>query len=227
MRAHLLASLVLVAMSSFALARPAIRGPALATTGLPVIDAQPPHAQPPHAEALAGIDRAAVRAALARARATNLAAFRAYARRGVFPSNVYKPGALNVWRDENGHLCAAATIIDQSGQHELVQRVAKDDDFIRLADVTAGPLMDWMLTSGLTQDELVAIQKPFMPVTQRPDVQQPGVVDATMRAKEDARLRAKYAEVARALVANERASLELATDRLMQHPALARHLLGS
>lgn len=135
MRAHLLASLVLAATSSFASARPAIRGPALATTGLAVI-----HAQPPHPEALPGIDRVALRAALARARATNVAAFRAYARRGVFPSNVYKPGALNVWRDEHGHLCAAATIIDQSGQHELVQRVAKDNDFIRLADVTDGPL---------------------------------------------------------------------------------------
>src|SRR5690349_20243829 len=169
MRAHLLVSLVLAATTSFASARPISRGPAPVT-------ATGSFAQPPPAAADQVLDRAAVRAALARVRATNIAAFRAYDQRGVFPSNVYKPGALNVWRDEHGHLCAAATIIDESGQHELVQSIAKHHDFIRLADVTRGPLMDWMLTSGLTQEELVAIQKPFMPVTPKPDVRHPGDV---------------------------------------------------
>src|SRR5262245_51226516 len=60
------------------------------------------------------LDRATVRAALARARAKNVAAFRAYQQKGVFPSNTFKSGKLNVWIDEDGHLCAAATIINVS-----------------------------------------------------------------------------------------------------------------
>ena len=78
----------------------------------------------------------------------NLARFRAYQRKGELPSNTYAAGQLNVWRDEAGHLCAAATIINASGAVALVEQVAEESNFIRLADVTSGPLMDWILTSG-------------------------------------------------------------------------------
>jgi hypothetical protein len=174
------------------------------------------------------VDRAMVRAALARARAANLAAFRAYQKKGVFPSNSFKPGKLNVWRDADGHLCAAATIINASGQTGLVDRIAEQNNFIRLADVRQGPLMDWILTSGLTQDEIAAIQEPFMPVVDRPQLEpeQPLVVDAKLREAEDARLRAKYRAVERMIVKNREKSLDLATDRLMKHPALARQLVA-
>jgi hypothetical protein len=167
------------------------------------------------------IDRAAVRSALAQARAANLARFRAYAARGVFPSNTFENRELNVWRDHAGHLCAAATIIDVSGQHALVAHVAKDNNFIRLADVHDGPLMDWILTSGLTQDEIVAIQRPFRPVAQP---QQPDVVDHKLRIAEDARLRAKYASIDQMLVANEQKSLDLAVERVMKAPQLVAQL---
>ena len=95
-------------------------------------------------------------------RAANLARFRAYQQKGSFPSNVYTGSALNVWRDEDGKLCAAATIIRASGQTALVDQTAEDDNFIRLASVTSGPMMDWILTSGLTQAELALIQRPFI-----------------------------------------------------------------
>lgn len=169
------------------------------------------------------LDRRAVRAALARAREANLVAFRAYQQAGVFPSNTYENRELNVWRDRDGHLCAAATIIDASGQHELVQRTAEQSNFIRLADVKQGPLMDWILTSGLTQDEIVLIQRPFDPVT---SPRRPPEVDPKLRASEDARLRAKYTAISKTLVANESKSLDTATDRLMQHPQLAWRVLG-
>ena len=193
-----------------------------------------PHPSPPivHDEAPATpddivLDRAAIRAQLAAARAANLAAFRAYVKAGTFPSNTYKPGELNVWRDRDGHLCAAATIIDASGQHALVRRIADDDNFIRLGDVTDGPLMDWMLTSGLTQDEIAAIQEPFGPVVEPNE--QPGtqLVDARRRRAEDARLAKRYAEVTRALVEGAERSLDLATDRVMARPELARRLVSA
>lgn len=175
------------------------------------------------------LDRASVRAALAKARATNLAAFRAYQRKGVFPSNTYKPGKLNVWLDEDGNFCAAATIILMSGQDDLVNRVAAQNNFIRLADVKQGPLMSWILTSGLTQDEIAAIQEPFMDVSDRPQLEpsQPILVDAKLRKAEDARLRAKYKRVDRRIVKQTKQSLDLATDRLMKHPAVAWQLLAA
>jgi hypothetical protein len=208
---------------------------ALSTTAL-AERAQPSFAQPPaswyakHDRDAPVLDRDAVRAKLAAARGANLARFRAYQRKGVFPSNTYADRKLNVWRDEAGHLCAAATIINASCQTDLVARVADQDNFIRLADVTAGPLMDWILTSGLTQAEIAAIQEPFNPVYVEPELQpQPApivAVDGRLRRAEDLRLARKYREVEAMLVKNQAASLELAVDRLMARPQLAQQLLG-
>jgi len=189
-------------------------------------------AQPPHQMRRPPIDadlyvpppltRAAVREALLEARHRNLEFFRTYEKAGVFPSNIYQPNLLNVWRDADGHFCAAATIVRASGLTDLADRVAEQNNFIRLADVTQGPLMDWILTSGFTQDEIAMIQKPFSPVAE-PQVapNQPIVVDARLRAAENARLRVKYTQVERALVKNEKRNIELAVDRLMKHPDLA------
>jgi hypothetical protein len=172
-------------------------------------------------------DRAAVRAKLAANRAANLARFRAYQRAGVFPSNTYTDSSLNVWLDADGHLCAAATIIQASGKAALVASVAEQNNFIRLGDVTQGPLLDWILTSGLTQGEIAAIQEPFEPVSDEPGIMQPRIVDHGLRKREDARLRAKYRQVDAAIVKNQQQSLDLAVDRLMSRSALARQLLAS
>lgn len=193
---------------------------------------QPHFAQPPTANGYAApaptFDRETVREALIAARKANLAAFRSYVAGGEYPSNVYQSGLLNVWRDQDGHYCAAATIIKVSGQDELVARVADQNNFIRLADVSQGPLMDWILTSGLTQEELVLIQRPFMPVTEKP---QPApvvhvAVDAKLRQTETARLRDKYRSIEKSLVEHQRQSLDLAVDRLMKHPTLAWRVIA-
>lgn len=184
---------------------------------VPTHFSEPPDA-PPHV-----LDRASVRSALAKARAQNLDRFRAYQKRGVFPSNTFGDDKLNVWRDADGHLCAAATIIDASGLHDLVSRVADQSNFIRLADVTQGPLMDWILTSGFTQAEVAAIQEPFMPVA-RPRI--PDIIDPDLRTAENQRLRTKYAAVTRMLRANEAKSLDAATDRIMKNRELAWKLVN-
>lgn len=178
-------------------------------------------AQAPQMDVQVAVDRASVRAALAQARATNLARFRAYQQTGVFPSNTFQAQKLNVWRDRGGHLCAAATLIDASGAHDLVRRVAEQTNFIRLGDVTQGPLMDWILTSGFTQDEIASIQEPFMPVS-KPNLP----VEPQLRVTENNRLRAKYAAVTKMLVDNEQKSLDAAAERLMKHGALAAGMLG-
>ena len=174
------------------------------------------------------LDRAAIRAKLSQNRAANLARFRVYQSKGVFPNNTYTDGKLNVWLDESGNLCAAATIIKLSGQDDLVQRTADQTNFIRLIDVTQGPLMDWILTSGLTQDELAAIQEPMMPVVQDPIVEpQPIMVDGRMRRIENRRLIQKYKQVDAQIVKARNKSLDAATDRLLSNPDLAIKFLAS
>jgi hypothetical protein len=172
-------------------------------------------------------DRATVRAMLAVVRAHNLAAFHAYAAAGVYPSNIYTDGELNVWRDDDGHFCAAATMIRASGEIALTDRVAEQSSNIKLGDVTQGPLMDWMLTSGLTQDEVALIQRPFRPVAEKPDPQlvAQARVDARKRAAETARLKKLYARIERQLARQQAKSLDAATDQLMKHPALIEHLV--
>jgi len=167
------------------------------------------------------LDRATVRAKLAEARASNLARFRAYQMAGVFPSNTFDARKLNVWRDADGHLCAAATIINGTGMTDLVKRVADQNNFIRLADVKQGPLMDWILMSGFTQDEISAIQEPYMPVYR----EQP-VVEPDLKSAENTRLIKKYKQVDAMIVKNQKKSLELAVDRLMKHQDLAWKLVN-
>lgn len=175
------------------------------------------------------LDRDAVRTALVKARAANLAGFRAYQIKGTFPSNTFKGRKLNVWLDEAGNLCAAATIIKMSGQDDLVAKVAEQNNFIRLADVKQGPLMDWILSSGFTQDEIAAIQEPFMPVMRREPraPQAPILADARLRKAEDVRLLKVYKAVEKQIVKNQNKSLDKATDRLMRNAALAWTLLDA
>ncbi|CAN5916239.1 hypothetical protein BH11MYX3_BH11MYX3_16210 [soil metagenome] len=168
------------------------------------------------------LDRATLRTKLAEQRAANLARFIAYQQGGVFPSNTFDARKLNVWMDADGHLCAAATIINASGQNDLVQKVDEQNNFIRLGTVKQGPLMDWILTSGLTQDEIAAIQEPYMPVYRKLPV-----VEPKLRSAENVRLIKKYKQVAASIVKNQNKSLDLAVDRLMKRQDLAWQLVNS
>jgi hypothetical protein len=168
--------------------------------------------------------RARLRKVLKKRRDRNVAAFRAYARRGVYPHNYLTTGELNVWTDGDGHMCAAATMIFRSGARALVRKVAKENNYIRLADVTDGPLMDWILTSGLTHPEIIAIQAPMVGMPERPDVFVPGTED--WRIAEDARLRARYDQVLALLAESRDASLEAAIDALALRPDLVAKLVG-
>jgi len=165
------------------------------------------------------VNRADVEKALAARRDHNIAAFRAYAIAGVFPHNTVRSGPLNIWRDAEGHLCAAATMIDKDGKHELVQKTGDTNDFIRLLDVTTGPLLDWMLTSGLTLEEIDRIQAPMI----MPD---PTDEDRAWRASVDATLMQGYVETSAWLDTHRKDGLASAVDRLMAHPLLAQKLVN-
>ncbi len=164
-------------------------------------------------------DRAEVRKALEKRRAKNLAAFRAYRKAGVYPHNFYRVGPLNVWIDQMGHLCAAATMISEDGKRQLVLKTGETDNNIRLLNVLEGPLLDWMLTSGFTIEEIDRIQAPAIMPNERM------LKSFEMLQAEDARLRKLYAEVDGWLVKRGKTGLDTATDRLMENPELAWQLL--
>src|SRR5262249_42523664 len=54
--------------------------------------------------------------------------------------------------------CPMAELIHKSGRDDLVEAVKKEANAVRLADVHEGPLYDWMLGSGLTQEEIALVQ---------------------------------------------------------------------
>ena len=126
------------------------------------------------------------------------------------------------------NICAAATIIHADGHAELVKIVGDRANFIKLADVTDGPLMDWMLTSGFTKEEIVAIQAPMVYTgDMERRLQEQERVNEQLRLAETARLKKVYKTVERSIVKNEKKSLELAVDRLMANPSLAWKLLDA
>lgn len=175
------------------------------------------------------VSKATVRAALEQARAQSLSAFQVYMSNHIYPSNTQGAGKLNIWRDAEGHYCAAATIIRTSGRIALSEQVAATDNNLRLINVKDGALMDWILTSGLTQQEIDRIQEPFM--FEGPDGKMitagmsMGVKDPAKKAAEIVRLIKVYTATYAALEKNQKASLDIAVNRLMAHPDLARDFL--
>jgi hypothetical protein len=163
------------------------------------------------------IDRGMVRAHLWERRQLAIARFLQYRDARVYPVNTFAPGLAHVWRDADGRLCAAATLVAADWGRDAAGRVADVDNFLELADVHDGPLMDWMLTSGLTQHEIVAIQEPMM---REPTPAEPKLAQAELD-----RLYAIYTSVERQLRDLADESLEQATDALMKRPDLARALL--
>lgn len=185
----------------------------------------PASAAPDKSEPEAGeLDRTKLREELAAQRKINLERFHAYRVARVYPHNFYEEGKKNVWKDRDDHLCAVATMMEKAGHHDLVERTARDQNFVRIADLASGPLIDWVLVSGLTQEEAVMIQQPS-----RADIEQ---MEAEMRReerrlarklrREDNRLEANYIAIELALKQPVMvdASLDLAVARLAARPDL-------
>ena len=65
---------------------------------------------------------------------------------------------IGVFRDAAGRHCPMAHLIHLSGRDDLVDETARTNNTLQLADVHDGPLLAWMLDSGLTQEEIVMVQ---------------------------------------------------------------------
>lgn len=94
---------------------------------------------------------------LAQRRAQLIGWIHDYREAGVFPSDAAgKP--LSVFMDDQGVRCPMAELLHKSGRDDLVASVVKEANGVRLIDVRTGPLHDWMLSSGLTIDEINLVQ---------------------------------------------------------------------
>lgn len=159
---------------------------------------------------------------LSQQRQVQIARLRMYSQAGAFPENRIRPGALNVFVDSNGRLCAVANLMAQSGHRALVDRVSRANNFVRFADVGSGPLADWALSSGLTREEIIRIQEPYEYIP----AGLPANIEWQAQQAERARLQNHFAMVLRELEANTQSSLSIAVSRLGSHLAEAPHDLG-
>lgn len=184
----------------------AVSSPALASAQrvqgapLPELEAPPPAADET-------TDRDALRATLAARRRAHLGELRRYVEAGVFPRNTYAPGFVNVFEDDQGHLCAVANLMARDGHLDMVRRTAIDTNFIRLADVESGPLLDWILGSGFTQEEIAQIQEPYF------EVEYEAPSETELLEEEKRRLQGVLRGVISILERDERTSLDLAVTR--------------
>ncbi len=159
------------------------------------------------------IDRAALKAKLAARRQAMFERFLAYREARIYPLSP-GPGRQHIWIDASGRLCAAATMISADWGKDATVAAVHGNLAIRIADLTSGALADWMLTSGMIQQELVAIQVPgfeMQPEPERPEV---------------AIMYPLYVEVERQITSQWDANLDLAVERLLARPALAKAFLA-
>jgi hypothetical protein len=149
-------------------------------------------------------------------------------RRNTRRSAVHKLVALGVLVGLSSAALAEPEIA-KDGLEDLVNKTGRENNNIRLADVTSGPLMDWMLTSGFTQEELVMIQWPTFaqddPVGYARMIRRQREEERA-RKREDQRLAAGYLQTERALKQRvlRDAALDLAVARLAQRPDLVEEL---
>jgi hypothetical protein len=99
-----------------------------------------------------------------------------------------------------------AYLLDQAGRGEDVKKAAAENDYIKFSDVHDGPFMDWMLTSGLTREEVAFIQVPYV---REPDD------GAQFEQRETVRVRRHLADVDTRPRKTWDKRLDLAVDRLM------------
>jgi hypothetical protein len=115
-------------------------------------------------------DRAVWRQRLAAERGRNLAVLREYQARGLFPINDQDPTrAIPIFVDRHDTACAVGYLMRQSGAGRAVAAIVQANNFVYVTDVHDGPLVDWILTSGLTQEEAALIQPGYYGPESPPD----------------------------------------------------------
>jgi hypothetical protein len=102
-------------------------------------------------------------------RAALVRALRAYRDAGVFPHNYDFPGqAVPYFVDRRtGTLCAVAHLLERTGRRDIVDRVARSNNNVWVAELASDSAFTrWLDTNGLSLAEAARIQVPYQqPVT--------------------------------------------------------------
>jgi hypothetical protein len=113
-------------------------------------------------------------------RAALIATLERYRDRGLFPRNYDFPGQLVPYFVDRrtGVLCAVAHLLESTGRRDIVDRVARTNNNVWVAEL--GPdsaFGTWLVRHGLTLDEAARIQVPYD--EDAPETAALGVVAAT------------------------------------------------
>ena len=110
-------------------------------------------------------DVAALSATQRANRASLLDTLRGYRDAGVFPHNYDFPHAATPYFVDRrtGTLCAVAYLMASTGRQDIVDRVARADNNVRVHELAGDAAFnDWLDAHGLTLDEAAWIQVPYM-----------------------------------------------------------------
>jgi hypothetical protein len=161
---------------------------------------------------------------LAARRAGQLERLNAYAARAVFPKNRDFMGEqVPYFIDAEGVPCAVANLIIESGGDDLARRVSASDNHVRVGGLKDGPVVDWILVSGLLQEEAARIQPSYSHMRRDPE--------RIARERELNRVRTHLREVETELREGTEIALDFAVGRLLERirrdPAFGRSLAYS
>jgi uncharacterized protein YjbI with pentapeptide repeats len=114
-------------------------------------------------------------------RALQIERLRQYARRGLFPINEHhSSGPIPIFVDRHDTACAVGHLMRESGCSDAVEEIARRNNHVYVSDVQDGLLVEWVLQSGLTQEEAALIQPAYGPSCQAfADLNLDGVVDGS------------------------------------------------
>jgi hypothetical protein len=149
-------------------------------------------------------------------RADQVARLHAYADAGAFPRHPESPGYEHVFLDANGTPCAVANLIIQSGRYDLAYDASVTNNGVVVGELTEGPLVDWVLTSGLTIEEVAVIQEPgWEPMVQPAPIDTKELRKQQMLTeREQARIRAHLAAVIAVIEVDTDSAIATAMERL-------------
>jgi hypothetical protein len=114
---------------------------------------------------LAARDVRALTSAQRAERSRLIGTLRTYEEGGVFPHNYDFPGAPTPYfvDRKTGTLCAVAHLLASTGRRDIVDRVARADNNVWVAQLASDTaLAQWLSTHGLTLDEAARIQVPYI-----------------------------------------------------------------
>lgn len=101
------------------------------------------------------------RDALAAARTRQLERLAGYRKAQKFPRNHIALDRIPIFVDPDGVHCAVAYLVRASGRGDLVDQIARENNLVRIEELTGGPLLDWIRLSGLTREEAALIQPAY------------------------------------------------------------------